>query len=221
MTELEYDITGQDGERRHLHARVAPVRDSTGRIVRSRGTAIDVTEADRAADARARRIARHAEYAKADSLLVGPIDLAALVAGVAGDYRGLAAQRVITADPPAGVSGLGSAAALDTVVRHLIENAIRFTAEDGRIDLVTRPVRGHRVELAIRDDGPGLPSDVDLFSAFAKGERSAGDGLGLHVVRTLVEAMGGEVTGHNREDGTGSEFIVTLPGAPDPQGAGT
>ncbi|NHB86114.1 ATP-binding protein [Tessaracoccus sp. HDW20] len=65
-------------------------------------------------------------------------------------------------------------------------------------------------ELVVRDEGPGLPDDHDIFVPFSKGSASLGHGLGLHVVRTLVEAMGGEVTGHNVEGRGGAEFVVSL-----------
>ncbi len=152
-----------------------------------------------------------AEHAKADSIVVGPLDIADVAAAAAEDYRGLSG-RAVEAEPVMGVWALGAHDAVDTVARHLIENAVRHTDELGCVEVLTQPGVGDAVELIVRDDGPGIAEGVTLFSAFSKDSRSAGHGLGLHVVRTLVEAMGGTVEGRNRTEGRGAEFIVTLRG---------
>jgi signal transduction histidine kinase len=69
------------------------------------------------------------------------------------------------------------------------------------------------VFLEVRDEGIGLPDDVDVFAPFqrgAVGDATPGVGLGLYIVRNLVEAMGGNVTAR-RNEGAGSTFTVRLP----------
>lgn len=102
----------------------------------------------------------------------------------------------------------GEAAALDTIIRHLLENALRFAKSS--VDVVIKTTITS-VELTVRDDGPGIPEDVELFRPFTPNHNGDGHGLGLHVVSTLVEALNGYVNGHNREDGNGAEFVLSLP----------
>ena len=106
----------------------------------------------------------------------------------------------------------GEPAALDTIVRHLLENALRFA--NTSVDVVIRSTLVS-VELTIRDDGPGIPDDVELFRPFTPNHNGDGHGLGLHVVSTLVEALNGYVQGRNREDGQGAEFVLSLPAVVD------
>ncbi len=155
-----------------------------------------------------------AEHAKADIIVVEPLDVADVAATAAADYRGLS-KRDVTAEPAAGVWALGTHDAVDTVARHLIENAVRHTAESGCVEVMTRRGGGASIEVVVRDNGVGIAEGVTLFTPFSKESRSSGHGLGLHVVRTLVEAMGGTVEGRNRTDGPGAEFIVTLRGVGD------
>ncbi len=151
------------------------------------------------------------EHAKADSIVVQPVDVAEVAATAAADYRGLSGRSIV-AEPTSGLWAMGSRDGVDTVVRHLIENALRHTGDSGCVEVLTRHAGGATVEVIVRDDGPGIAADVQLFTPFSKESRSSGHGLGLHVVRTLVEAMGGTVEGHNRDDGPGAEFITTLRG---------
>ena len=275
-TELECDVERPDGEIRRVQARVAPVHDEHGEVLMVRGTAVDITEVHQAAETRARRTARHADYlsrvehtlrthlsvvegwagilegafdeldpatrrdaigaikrnasalvghvqglmseatenARAENITVAPLDVADVAAMAAADYRGLSG-RAVTATPSTDIWALGSRDAVDTVARHLIENAVRHTDEEGCVEVETRAGAGATVEIVVRDDGPGIAEGVTLFTAFSKDSRSAGHGLGLHVVRTLVEAMGGTVEGRNRTDGPGAEFTVTLRGLAD------
>lgn len=272
-TDTQCDLTRPDGQKRRLQARVAPVLDGNGEISRVRGTAVDVTELHLAAEARARRAARHADYltrmehtlrthlsvvegwagileasfdeldqatrvnaigaikrnstalvghfsglmseaarhAMVDDIVAEPLDVADVAARAAADYRGLSGRHVVV-EPSSGVWALGSREAVDTVVRHLVENAVRHTEDVGCVEVVTRQGPASAIELVVRDDGPGIADGVQLFTPFSKESRSAGHGLGLHVVRTLVEAMGGTVEARNRTDGAGAEFIVTLRG---------
>lgn len=110
------------------------------------------------------------------------------------------------------------AAALRQIVTNLLGNAVKF-ADGGaiRVDMAARPEgRAWRLELAVEDDGPGVPPEAAgrIFEAFAQvddtaARRAGGVGLGLSIVRGLARAMGGDVQ-LAAADGPGSRFVVTL-----------
>ena len=106
---------------------------------------------------------------------------------------------------------------LQQVVSNLLANALKFTSEDGSID-----VGVHRVEdcaeVVVRDTGIGIEPDLlpRIFDRFQQGDSSTtrthgGLGLGLAIVRHLVEQHGGQVTAASDGAGKGSAFALTLP----------
>jgi two-component system phosphate regulon sensor histidine kinase PhoR len=105
---------------------------------------------------------------------------------------------------------------LHDALRNLIENAVNYSAEGGRIELGAR-LEGDRVLLSVADHGPGVPeADLDrVFERFYRVDKSrtrdpGGTGLGLSIVRHLVELHGGRVWAHNRREG-GAVFTISLP----------
>ena len=99
------------------------------------------------------------------------------------------------------------------VVRNLLDNALKFTPEDGRIDL-SASASHDVVEVRVSDNGLGIPPESlpHIFERFYKVERSRqneGSGLGLAIVKNIVQAYGGEVSVESRE-GEGSTFSFTL-----------
>lgn len=143
-----------------------------------------------------------------------PVDVAALAAEVVADYVGRPGAGTLRAVPRQGVVALAAADALATVLRHLVENAARAAGPAGHVTVRARTRPAGIVEIDVRDDGPGIAPGTQLFAAFAGPATAGRSGLGLHVVRTLVEAMGGSVRGGDRTDGPGAAFTVSLP-APD------
>jgi signal transduction histidine kinase len=109
--------------------------------------------------------------------------------------------------------------ALLQVLFNLIDNAVKYTG-DGAKRIVLRLTRdGDAVRIVVRDHGPGVPAQhlAHVFEPFYRGEheltrRSKGTGLGLALVRGLVERMGGRVRGRNGPDG-GFEVTIALAGA--------
>lgn len=111
---------------------------------------------------------------------------------------------------------LGDATRLHQVVTNLLSNAIKFTPGGGRVDL-DLAFQGPAAVLAVRDTGAGIdPSFLPyVFERFRQGDAPPGQrsglGLGLAIVRHLVEAHGGDVTVESRGRGHGATFRVTLP----------
>jgi len=112
---------------------------------------------------------------------------------------------------------LGDPDRLQQVVWNLVSNAIKFTPKDGRVEVALARVGSH-VELSVSDTGQGIESAAlpHVFERFWQAEsgtkrRFGGLGLGLGIVRHLVEAHGGEVRVHSDGPGRGARFVVTLP----------
>jgi signal transduction histidine kinase/integral membrane sensor domain MASE1/CheY-like chemotaxis protein len=106
---------------------------------------------------------------------------------------------------------------LAQALSNLLNNAAKFTPPGGRIRLEAA-LEGDRLAVRVRDDGIGidrrlLPHVFDLFfqSATTPDRAHGGLGIGLTLVRTLVEMHGGEVSAHSDGPGCGSEFVLRLP----------
>lgn len=103
------------------------------------------------------------------------------------------------------------------VVFNLLNNAAKYTPAGGRIELIVEPVeRG--VAIRVRDNGVGIDADLlpHIFDLFTQSKRSVersqgGLGIGLTLVRSLVEMHGGAVSACSAGSGKGSEFVVSLP----------
>ncbi len=111
----------------------------------------------------------------------------------------------------------GDPVRLAQVVGNLLHNAAKYTGEDGQIIVTTR-VEGDRGEIVVRDSGVGIPAEAlsHIFELFTQvpGERSTsagGLGIGLALVRALVQLHGGEIVASSPGEDQGSEFIVRLP----------
>lgn len=111
---------------------------------------------------------------------------------------------------------------LHQVVANLMSNALKFTPEDGHVDVALRN-DGRQALLRVTNTGPGIPPDElpHVFDRFFRGRdvRAGGSGIGLSVVRTLVEAHGGTVAANSRPDGLTS-FEIRLPLASQMEHAG-
>jgi CheY-like chemotaxis protein len=113
----------------------------------------------------------------------------------------------------------GDLTRLTQIVGNILSNAIKYTDAGGRIELHSSAVRD-RIEIRVRDNGIGiepsaLPAVFDLFTQAARAaERTqSGLGIGLALVKRLVELHGGTVEARSEGLGQGSEFVVWLPRA--------
>ncbi|HUG93920.1 MAG TPA: ATP-binding protein, partial [Planctomycetaceae bacterium] len=111
----------------------------------------------------------------------------------------------------------GDAVRLQQVLVNLLTNAARYSDRGGRIQVVLAPEQTQAV-LRVRDEGIGMSADelTRIFEPFvqaaqARSRAAGGLGVGLSLVRSLVELHGGTVTAHSKGPGLGSEFAVRLP----------
>jgi PAS domain S-box-containing protein len=121
---------------------------------------------------------------------------------------------VLEGDP---VQVHGDAARLEQVINNLVDNALKYTPTGGRVVVRTEQA-GTEAVLRVRDTGKGIPAEVlvRVFDLFVQEpqtlERARGGlGLGLALVKRLVELHGGVVSASSAGPGQGSEFVVRLP----------
>lgn len=117
---------------------------------------------------------------------------------------------------------------LEQVITNLLTNAVKYTPEGGRI-AVAAARQDETIVLSVKDNGVGISPEriPQMFELFTQGDRTlarseGGLGIGLTIVKTLVEMHGGTVTAASNGPGQGSTFRVTLPAAsPEIQSART
>ncbi|MHB8873475.1 MAG: sensor histidine kinase [Myxococcaceae bacterium] len=153
-----------------------------------------------------------------------PVALALVVEAAVETMRAEAAEREIVLevqlDPRSGTAD-ADARRLGQVVTNLLSNALKFTPGGGRVSVGLERHGDHAV-LRVSDTGSGIdPADLPkLFTRFFQSDRKlnrakGGLGIGLAVVRDLVELHGGEVEAHSPGRGEGATFTVRLPVRPD------
>ena len=148
------------------------------------------------------------------------VELRKEIQHVVEDLRTRAGEKNVTLeiDVPAGLTASADADRLEQVLFNLVENAIKYGRNDGRVRIGARSIEGQaKVEIWVEDDGPGIPADSKerVFERFyrvdrARSRESGGTGLGLSIVKHIVQAHGGEVWVKS-EMGEGTTFFFTLP----------
>jgi signal transduction histidine kinase/CheY-like chemotaxis protein len=125
-------------------------------------------------------------------------------------------QHQLLVDVPT-VQWHGDPARLAQVVSNLLSNAARYTPAGGHVTLATR-IMGAAVQIQVTDDGAGISPQLlpHIFDLFVQGNRQldrakGGLGIGLALVRNLVQMHGGEVSAYSAGEGRGSTFTLTLP----------
>ncbi len=126
-------------------------------------------------------------------------------------------QRLITLPPPPGIYVNVDEARLIQVLSNLLDNAAKYSQEGSRIWLTTE-LQDPEVIIRVRDEGIGIPMELlpRIFDLFVQGDRTldrsqGGLGVGLSLVKSLIEMHGGRVEAFSRGIGHGSEFTVRLP----------
>jgi PAS domain S-box-containing protein len=149
------------------------------------------------------------------------IDLAEIVQAAvetirpAADAKQIRLQSIL--DPLVGVTVSGDASRLQQVLWNLLSNAVKFTPKEGRVQVVLERVNSH-VEICVIDTGEGIAAEFlpYIFDRFRQADasttrRHGGLGLGLSIVKQLVELHGGSMRVKSGGPGQGSTFIVSLP----------
>lgn len=149
-----------------------------------------------------------------------PVELAAVVRGAVETSRPLiegARHQLALSIPTEPLTVEGDSLRLTQVVSNLLNNAAKYTDAGGQIWLSVRREKD-RVAISVRDTGRGIPLELQsqVFDLFTQVDRSAartqgGLGIGLTLVKSLVELHGGSISVHSDGAGQGSEFIVRLP----------
>jgi two-component system sensor histidine kinase GlrK len=146
-----------------------------------------------------------------------PTDVRGVISQAVEEVRPLAERgelRLDVAFPPHLPAIPADAARLHQIVANLLANAVRFTPPGGRVS-VGATLEPDGVTVRVADTGVGIPADLvaKIFDPYEQAHRGrGGSGVGLTVVRRLVEAHGGRVWVES-EEGRGSCFTFTLPGA--------
>ena len=153
-----------------------------------------------------------------------PVELAAAVGRVIAQFEERARQEriALSADVPRGLTVLADPLAVDVVVRNLLENALAAVAavSGGSVKFAARAANGE-IELSLCDSGVGFRANdsARLFKKFSRlhpggGSSDYGTGLGLFIVRRLMQLTGGRVSAHSVGVGQGALFVLSWPAAP-------
>jgi len=151
---------------------------------------------------------------------LGPVELAPLASASLDLVRGRAEEKLIKLgfDGPPGLRVIADRRALEQILVNLLDNALKFTPESGRVTVLADGT-GPSVVLSVLDTGPGIePRHRDrIFERFYRADpgrarETGGTGLGLAIVKHLAQALGGQVGVETGQGG--SRFWVKLPAAP-------
>jgi diguanylate cyclase (GGDEF)-like protein len=150
------------------------------------------------------------------------VDVAALLDAAQRNWRPLMAvryQRLLVSLPDGPLLARGNAERLAQIIDNLLDNAAKHTHDHGQIE-ASLEAQDDKVVLVIADNGIGITAQAlpRIFEPFAQGSQAIGFngvglGIGLTVVRALLQAMGGSITASSPGSRLGSRFVVTLPRA--------
>lgn len=154
-----------------------------------------------------------------------PVGLRGFVAKALEDFapRAQAREVALVSEMPE-LSARADADRLQQVFANLVDNAIKYGRAGGRVTVAGRVLDDRRLQLCVRDDGPGLPTEAvgRIFERFyrvdkGRSREAGGTGLGLSIVKDIVHAHGGEVWAES-QPGEGAAFFFTLPRGDDAEG---
>ncbi len=206
----------------------APIRVAAAMLGRPAADGVLLPRVQAVVDQQAARIARLVQAASARARAAGMrtatgpqvCDLKAVIDAAVHDARPVLElrQQSLTVVLPAGPMAVrGDAERLSHVLGNLLDNASKYTPDSGTIRLDAVVQDTHAV-LTVTDDGIGItPALVPhIFEPFGQDSRAIGfngvsTGIGLPVVRALVNELGGTVVADSAGNGRGSRFVVTLP----------
>jgi signal transduction histidine kinase len=202
-TEMLTELIGAGSSKESVTAQVEHIRDATKRLT----SMVDHLISDAMADAFDISIRRE------------PVDIAALVSEVADANQPLAVnkQQTITVSAPPNIVTMCDTDRMREAIDNLVSNAIKYSPIGGKITVVVTHEQDSTI-IRIADEGAGLsPEDLGrLFGRFQRlsAKPTAGEsstGLGLSIVKRIIDMHGGEVTADSAGPGQGSTFTVMLP----------
>jgi signal transduction histidine kinase/CheY-like chemotaxis protein len=202
-TEMLTELIGADSSKQSITAQVEHIRDATKRLT----SMVDHLISDAMADAFDITIRRE------------PVDIAALVSEVAEANKPSAMnkQQVIAVSAPPDRFTMCDSDRMREAIDNLISNAIKYSPIGGKIALLVTHDDAHTV-IRVSDEGAGLlPEDLGrLFGRFQRlsAKPTAGEsstGLGLSIVKRIIDMHGGKVTADSAGPGQGSTFAIILP----------
>jgi signal transduction histidine kinase/CheY-like chemotaxis protein len=204
-TEMLTELISTAASKESVTAQIEHIRDATKRLT----SMVDHLISDAMADAFDITIRRE------------PVDVAALVSEVAEANRPLAVnkQQTITVSAPPNIVTMCDTDRIREAIDNLVSNAIKYSAIGGKISVKIAHEDDNTV-IRVTDQGAGLsPEDLSrLFGRFQRlsAKPTAGEsstGLGLSIVKRIIDMHGGEVTATSPGPNKGSTFTVTLPAA--------
>ncbi len=202
-TEMLTELISTGASKESVTSQIDHIRDATRRLT----TMVDHLISDAMADAFDITIRRE------------PVDIAALVSEVADANQPLAAnkQQAISVSAPPNIVAMCDTDRIREAIDNLISNAIKYSPIGGKIAVVVSHEDDNTV-IRVVDEGAGLsPEDLSrLFGRFQRlsAKPTAGEsstGLGLSIVKRIIDMHGGEVTATSDGPGQGSSFTIVLP----------
>ena len=193
VTLEEHWASLSDAERRHG---VAAMGRATGALMRQ--TERLLRDAKRDVAGRARPVAR--------------VDVAELVRTAAARWNEASETTVVADGSGSALYAWADSGGLEQVLGHLVDNAIKYSPGGEQIS-IRMATAGPWVSIDVTDRGVGIPRDINVFAPFQQADSASGTttgvGLGLHVARRVVEAMGGSLSAKRNSQG-GSTFAVRV-----------
>jgi len=147
-------------------------------------------------------------------------DLRSLVEEVLARVRQTTTDHSIELHAPDETIGEIDPLRIEQVVTNLLDSAVKYSPNGGRIEVELSRLSNGTLHLAVRDWGMGIPGEhrphiFDRFHQVPGKHRTSGMGLGLYISRQIIELHGGEIQAELLPDG-GTRFVVTLPSGIDP-----
>jgi signal transduction histidine kinase/CheY-like chemotaxis protein len=202
-TEMLTELISTSASRESINAQIDHIRDATRRLT----SMVDHLISDAMADAFDITIRRE------------PVDIAALASDVAEANQPMALnkQQTITVSAPPNLVTMCDTDRIREAIDNLVSNAIKYSPIGGKIAILVSHEDNHTV-IRVTDEGAGLsPEDLGrLFGRFQRlsAKPTAGEsstGLGLSIVKRIIDMHGGEVKANSDGPGKGSTFTITLP----------
>jgi signal transduction histidine kinase/CheY-like chemotaxis protein len=193
-----------ESDRKSVHAATEMLERQVGQMVRLVDDLLDIS-----------RINRGKIELRKDRIELAPI-ISQAVEATRALYKSMNHELTVTL-PPHSIYLDADPARLAQVVGNLLNNACKFTDAGGHVWLTVEQDRGQAV-IRVRDNGIGIAADLlpRLFEMFVQADTSQersreGLGIGLTLVKTLVETQGGTVEAHSEGPGLGSAFVIRMP----------